>query len=320
MFRRRTSRVRKRRQVRELRAHVMSPRIFWFDFRRMTLQSIRWLGIFALLVLASWGAWRGVEAALFENDDFRLQRVVLNDNPAVDEERLLSVTGIDLSGSLFDCDPDVIRDRLLALPEIAGAKVMREFPGDLVIEIAVRRPDVWIACDGAGVEARDPASGLVVDANGLLFPCPRGTLESAAELPVIELRGEGPGVVAGEVLEHPDYQRAMRLMRVARKHLPEAPRWIESIRMHKSWGCRVSTRDGIEATFGHMDLDRQMKSLLAAVEHAREQGDRLATISLVPKRNLPVTFHNDRVPRAIVVPETEPETPRQSDLRELLDR
>ncbi|BCX47038.1 hypothetical protein HAHE_09460 [Haloferula helveola] len=324
MFKRRTSRVRQRRQVKVLRASVMSPRIFWHDFRRAVFSLIRYTLLAALIVAAGWGIWLGVQKGLLKNDEFRIQHLVLNDNPAIDEIRLLEVTGIDLSGSLFDCDPDKIRASLVALPEISNASVTREFPGDLVIRVKAREPFLWIACEQLGVPPRGRDRGLMIDRAGRLFPCPEGDFDSALDLPVMELRNGGEALVPGEKLVNTDFDRLLRLYRVAEEMLPEASGWIDSIRLHKDWGCVLTTRDGIEATFGHGDLERQMGDLLAAMEHAREKGDRIATIVLVGRRNQPVTFHEVAPPRAIPVEEAqlqpEPESAGQADLRQLLER
>ncbi|MCH7226964.1 cell division protein FtsQ/DivIB [Haloferula sp. A504] len=320
MFRRRTSKVRKRRQVRVLRASVMSPRIFWYDFRRAFASLFRFSLIAGLVVAAVWGVWRGIESGLLENEDFRLRQIVLNDNPAIDEIRLLEVTKIDLEGSLFDCDPDRIRAQLLALPEVASADVVREFPGELIVDVRIRKPYVWVACESAGIRSREVGSGLLVDRNGRLFPATAGMMTEAAALPVIHLRNNEGVLTPGERIDHPDFHRALRLLQVAERQVPEAMKWVESIELHKSWGCKLHTRDAIEATFGHDDLERQMTDFLSAVEHAREKGDRLATISLVGRRNLPVTFHSTAAPRAVVVPEPEPETTGDQDLRQIIER
>lgn len=302
-----------------LRASVMSPRIFWYDVRHALAVVCRVTFIAALLIAAGWGVWRGIEVGLLKNEDFRLRQITLNENPALDEIRLLEVTEIDLRGSLFDCDPDEIGSRLEALPEIAAAKVVREFPGDLRVDVTARKPYAWIACEAAGIQPRSPEGGLLVDRDGTLFPCTRGMAAAAELLPVLHLR-EAAGLVAGEPLEDPDYHRGLRLLQVAERHLPEAGRWIDSIRLHKAWGCKLLTRDGIEATFGHDELDRQMADFLAAVEHARAQGDRIATISLIGRRNHPVTFHSTSPPRAVVVPEEALEPAGDADLRKLLER
>lgn len=320
MFKRRTSKVRKRRQVRVLRARVMSPRIFWYDVRNALFSVFRFTLLAALVIAAGWGVWRGIEAGLLENEDFEIERVVLNDNPAIDEIRLLEITRIDLGGTLFDCDPDRIEKQLEALPEVASAKVVREFPGDLVVDVRVRQPYVWIACEGASIGSRDVGSGLLVDKHGRIFPARQGMMPVASQLPVIHVRNDDGSLVQGERITHPDYRRALRLLRVAERQLPEAGAWIESIELYKSWGCKLHTRDGIEATFGHDELERQMTDFLSAVEHARGKGDRIATISLVGRRNLPVTFHSTAPPRAVIVDEPQPEPTVDPDVRALLER
>lgn len=324
MFKRRTSKVRQRRQVKVLRASVMSPRIFWYDFRKALWSCFKFTLILALLGFAGWGVWRGVERGLLDNDEFRLQQIVLNENPALDEIRLLEITQIDLQGSLFDCDPSTIRKSLVALPEVAGAEVKRDFPGTLEVNVNIRKPFVWIASQAEGIGARDPRNGMLVDRSGRLFRCTRGMFEGAVRLPVIELREGGSPLVPGELIDHPDFARGLRLYSMALEIAPDAVDWVDTIRQHKAWGSKLITRDQIEATFGHEDIERQMADLLAAVGHARDKGDRIATIHLVGKRNLPVTFHAQAPPRAIPVPEPVqndiPPTPSEVDIDGLLNR
>ena len=324
MFKRRTSRVRQRRQVRVLRASVISPRIFWYDFRRALWSCTKLCFLLALLGVLGWGIWRGVERGLLDNEEFGLRQIVLNENPAMDEIRLLQVAEIDLQGSLFDCDPSEIRKSLMALPEVAGVEVKRNFPGTLEVNVNVRRPFVWVASDSVGIPGRDQARGMLVDRSGNLFHCTRGMFEQASRLPVIELREGGSPLEAGTVINHPDYARGLRLYQAALDVAPDAVEWVDVIRQHKAWGSKLVTRDRIEATFGHEDIERQMADLLAAVSHARDKGDKIATIHLVGKRNLPVTFHEKAAPKAIPVPEpgqvVVPSHPRHRDMDHLLNR
>lgn len=306
MFKRRTSRVRQRKQVRVLRANVMSPRIFWFDVRRMLGSLCRMVAMIAVIAAAGWGVWIGVRKGLIENEEFALRDLALNDNVAVDEARLVEVTGLDPTGSLFQCDVGKMRERLLALPEVETVKVRREFPGTLHVAVHPRRPVLWVAVPEQGIPARDPQDGLLVDADGLAFPCPPRLYEQASRLPVIELRPEGATIAAGKRVEHPDFLRGLRLYEAAKSALPDAPQWIDTIRQYKEWASQMVTRDGLEATFGHEEIETQMGDLVAAVEHARDQGQRIATIQLIGKRNLPVTLHEAEPPRAIPVEELPP--------------
>jgi len=298
----------------------MSPRIFWYDFRKVLWKCVRSAFILALIGVACWGVWRGVEEGLLENQEFRLSEIVLNENPAMDEIRLLEVGEIDLNGSLFDCDADEIQGKLETLPEVAAAIVKCNYPGTLEVTVVARKPFVWVASEVHGIPGRDLARGMLVDRSGYLFRCTRGLFPAASNLPVIELRDGGVPIEAGTVIDHPDFARGLRLYRTALKMAPDAGEWVDTIHQHKAWGSKLVTRDEVAATFGHENLNRQMDDFLAAVAHAREKGDRIATIHLIGKRNLPVTFHEVSPPRAIPVPEPVPETAAETDLNRLLNR
>ena len=302
--------------MRKLQANVMSPRIFLYDLRKAFGQLLRLLLVVAALGAAGWGAWLGLREGLFENPEFRLAKIELNANSAVDGPRLLEVAGIDPEGSLFDCDAAEIEARLEALPELTGARVTREFPGTLKVEVNARRPVVWVACESGGVPPRDPERGLLVDAAGLMFRCTPDLYPSAAELPVIEVRPGEAELEPGTILRHDDFTRGTRLLAIARKRVPGADRWVDTVRQAKAWCSEMLTRDEITAVFGHEDLERQMGDLLSAVEHARDRGQRIARIVLIPKRNLPVEFHEAGPPRAIPVDELEdPAGPGEAEPR-----
>ncbi|WP_353568543.1 cell division protein FtsQ/DivIB [Haloferula sargassicola] len=299
----------------------MSPRIFWFDFRRALVSGLRWI-LLASLALAGVGAlWLGFERGLLKNDEFRLRELTMNDNAALSEARLLQVTGIDLDGSVFDCNPREIREKLMSLPEVQSARVSRSFPGSLAIEITARQPVLWVACQEEGRLARDPASGLLVDRDGLLFPCTAAMWEEAEGLPVIELEKEPFPLEAGMKVEHESFLRGMRLLAEARSASPEADEWIDTIRQYKGWGSQLVTRGGTVATFGHRDLKRQMNDFLTACEHAAGTGRKIATIELVGRRNIPVTFQIEgQAPPAPEPPREIAPTRPVSDLQKLLER
>lgn len=337
MFKRKTSKVKNRHQVKILKANVMSPRIFWFDVRHAFAVLFKFVLWMAVLGALCWGLWLGVEKGLLKNPEFKIQQIELSENPAVDLVRLLNVTGIDPEGSLFDCDAGQIEESLRALPEVSAAEVKREYPGTLIVDVTVREPMLWVAKKSQGVMPRDLATGLVVDRSNVAFPCPRGRYEEAKALPVIELRQGGAPLKAGTKVDHPDFVRGMRLYSAAGSYTPDAKEWIDTIWQHKSWASRMTTREDTMVTFGHDDLERQMGDLLAAVQHANEKGARIATITLIGTRNLPVTYAEEPPPKAILVepaPEAripEVQTPDEStpvkvrpaidpDLNRLLDR
>ena len=64
-----------------------------------------------------------------------------------------------------------------------------------------------------------------------------------------------------------------------------------------------------------------MSDLRAALDHARERSQQIASIELIPERNIPVLLRGSGVPRAILV-EPAVSTPdrRSRDVQDLLNR
>lgn len=323
MFKRRTSKVQHRRQVVELQANVVSPRIIWFGIQKSFRKIVNLAMVLALIGAAVWGARYGLQHGLVENEKFRLQAIRLTQNPALDERRFAEISGVDLKGSLFDCDIDDINAKLLDLPEISGASAHREFPGTLVVNVAVRKPYVWVASATHGIPPRDPESGLLVDSSGFAFHCPPAMLAEALKLPVVEVGEGGEAPVAGQRVEHPEFDRLMRLYRTACDEIDGAPFWVSSLRQSRTWSLDLVSRDGMVATFGLGDHPRQMADLKAALEHAREQNQQIETIELIPEKNIPVALRGEGAPRAILIEDpvsvTAPDR-RSRDLQNLLNR
>lgn len=322
MFKKRTTKVRHSRQLIRLQANVVSPRIVWFTFLKTCRRFARLALLLALAGGAVWGIRSGIRHGLVENQEFRLQAIELTPNPAVDEHRVVEICGIDLTGSLFDCDATDYETRLRALPEVASASVRREFPGTLVAEVKAREPRVWVACPSQGIAERDPENGLVVDDAGIAFPCPPALKESASRLPVIVLGEGGEPLKPGHPVTHPEFDRLTALYETACKTIPGAPAWIYSLRQTRAWSLELASRDGTNASFGLGDHERQMHDLKAALEHARERSQQIASIELIPERNIPVVLRGSGVPRAILIQEPEPASPdrRSRDIRDLLNR
>ncbi|WP_193210636.1 cell division protein FtsQ/DivIB [Luteolibacter marinus] len=323
MLKRRTSKVQHRRQVKVLQANVVSPRIIWFGILKSCRKLVRFALVLGLIGAAVWGARYGIRHGLMENEKFRLQTIQLSPNPILDERAFAKLSGINLKGSLFDCDAADIEARLYALPEIAGASVRREFPGTLVVDVVPRKPRVWISSASHGIAPRDPGSGLLVDRLGYLFHCPAAMFEEASKLPVVELGEGGEVPVAGARIDHPEYERLMRLYKVACNEIESAPEWIDTLVQSRSWSLDLRSRDGTLATFGLGDHERQMKDLKAVLEDAREEGEVIESIELIPEKNIPVALRGESAPRAILIDEPEPVTApdrRARDLQNLLNR
>lgn len=326
-MRQRTSKTRRHRHhVKVLKSEVMSPRIAWFNF----LDFLRSLGkialILALLLAAAYGIRAAIEHTFHRNPDFQLKAINLNPNDVLDEAELVELLEINLAANIFDFDVDALEAKLLEQPAIASARVGRNLPGTLDFQITTRKPAAWIACPEKGFPARRSVDSLLVDHDGFAYYCPPGQEEVSQPLPILALSHDNEHPIqAGKPLTHPQYKQILRLLKTFVSQCPDGLPMVESISQANEWSLELKTRGGTIATFGLGDHDRQITYLGRALDHAQRKGYEIATINLIPRRNVPITVNaNTAPPRAITVDlEALEETPARSqdkDLRTLLNR
>lgn len=326
-MRKKTSKARRHRhQVKVLKSEVMSPRIAWFtalSFLKLLAKVSTAIGI--LLVIA-YGIRQAVEHTFHRNPDFRLQAISLNRNNVLNEAALVEQLGINLSGNIFDFEVESLEGQLLAIPAISSAKVRRNLPGTLEFEISTRKPVAWIACPKEGYPLARVQNSLLVDHDGFTYPCPDGQLADCQALPVLILAPDNEHAIApGITLNHPQYKHSLHLLNAITAKCPEETPSIQSISQENEWSMRLTTTSGTVAIFGLGDHARQLDYFTRALIHARSNGYQIATINLIPKRNVPITVLRDvDPPRAIPVAEeilTPTSESRQTeDLRGILNR
>lgn len=305
----------------------MSPRIAWFNCLSVLKLAGKIAIAIGLLLGAAYGIRQAIEQTFHQNPDFRLQAIQLNENDVLDESDLVDQLGIDLSSNIFDFNVTYLENELLKIPAISTAEVKRELPGTLNFHLTTRKPIAWVACPEENFAASRVSGGLLVDHTGYLFPCPPRLVQTSAHLPILLLTPEENfPIQAGRIIEHPQYKHCLHLLTAILAHNPESLSSVSSISQKNEWSLNLSTRSGIEATFGLGDHKRQLDNLQAALHHSEKKGYQIETINLIPKRNVPITVREDNLPpRAIPVAENTPTpAPRENrqaqDLHSLLNR
>ena len=326
MLKRHTSKPRRTQRANVLEVRVMSPRIAWFSFLKLAGTLTKFTCIIAVLAGMSWGVWQGIQRAFYKNPDFRLQVIDLNQNSVIDEADLAEITGIDITDSIFNINIDQVVAKLKARPEIADARAERHLPGTLVVRVVPRAPRAWLSCPSSGLTETHRVGSMLVDYDGIAYPCPKLQLDYAANLPVIQLPGsEANSIKEGQAVNKPELRHCFHLLEAASKADPESIHWIDSVRQANAWSLELVTRQGTIATFGLGDHDRQIATLQASISHASEGGYSIGTINLIPKYNIPITVRNEpTAPRAIPLSEPSPgdvsKDRRARDLSSLLNR
>lgn len=325
-MKRKTTRHHRKSHQSVLHARVITKRTVWFGFLKLTGQFVRLAIVLTLVAAAGWGIWRGIQHAFYQNPDFVLRIIDLNENPTIDEIGVAETAGIDLSAenNLFQIDTAEVARKLKNLPEISDAHVERRPPSTLFVRVTPRTPAAWITSSADSKSQARKSGGMLVDHTGIAFPCPPQWIDSLVSLPVIELTTDRP-LTCGQKIELPELAHCFELLDAARDADPESLRWIDSIRRANSWSLLVKTRQGTTATFGLGDHARQFNSLRAALDHAGDQGYTIDTINLIPKYNIPITVRDEAsppkaTPVSSATPPDQGGNRRSHDLNKILNR
>lgn len=291
MPRRKTSRIVPQNRSVILRASIYSPRIVWFRTIRFFSFLTKWGFISALLVGACYAVWDYGKKNFLENPNYELKVIKLSPNNAFDEANIVELAEIPLNESIFGISLTKVEEKLRARPEVTSVVVRRELPATISIDLTVRQPFAWVECRAKGMQARSREEGYLIDRDGYLYPCPPLQYDAAVVLPVIMVAAEEASLlVPGQCVESKTMKRALRLLTLAEKAVKTDVPWIDSVQPYQPWAMKVWTRDGIEAIFGLEDHQLQLENLLVSMKHAQAKGLQIASINLIPERNLPVTL------------------------------
>ncbi len=323
MIKRRTTKPRRRPRPQVLEVRVMSPRIAWFGFLRLFGRFARFAVILALIAGAGWGTWQGIQKALYQNEDFRLQSIDLNQNSAINEQGVVETAQINLTANIFEINIKEVEAKLRKNSGIADVKVERHLPGKLVVRVTPRVPKAWIAAPEQDLAETRQIGATLVDENSVAYACPAFQFEKAKDLPVIQILSSN--IPLGEKISRPELDRCLMLLESAVEADFKSIQWIESLKQVNQWSIELASKDGTVATFGLGDHARQMRHLYSAIHHSTEKGYEIETINLIPKHNVPITLKQGSAPpRKIEATQPRPQETRENrrarDMKKLLNQ
>ena len=119
------------------------PREWLSRTRRSLLAAVCGISLSASLWYGLPGALHVVKAQRY----FALTSVEVNGNRRITRGEVLQWAGVNEPASVWDVAPDLVRWRLQSHPWVRAARVQREFPNRLNIEIEERRPVAIVRLD-----------------------------------------------------------------------------------------------------------------------------------------------------------------------------
>ncbi|MGC6427364.1 MAG: cell division protein FtsQ/DivIB [Akkermansiaceae bacterium] len=279
-----------------LELRVSSPRILFCDAIKFTGKLLRFSVLAVVVVILGVLMRIGYQKVFIENEDFVLQEMLISsvDDKAlnfVNQTRVIQATGINPEASIFAFDVDEVEASLSELPEVSYASVSRRLPGTLKIEIRERVPVAWLACPSLGIGERDPQSGLLASADGEAFLCDTQALaDYAAHLPVVFAeRLPEEAIAPGRKINHEGLTYALEMAQNADALLDgsDLPDWVM---VRDELTLEMQTVGGTRCTLSYFDQQDQLARFRKISRSAQASGRRLATINLIPKRYVPVTY------------------------------
>ena len=297
--------VRQGGDLQRLHIKVSSPRIVMYQVMRGMSKGLKYFICLVLLGSAVYGGYRGVERLFLKNEKYDLREIDLQTNGYLDHTRVVDLAGIDLNATIFAVNIEGVRDSLSALPEVVHCEVERRLPGTLKIKIQERVPVAWIQCEPVGFLGCQP-DGVLIDENGITFPCEGGLWQASKDLPVIIIRtAKSENFVHGSKAEHIDLTRALHLMKTV-SEADVREEWLaRQIELINDYSMELVCNDGSRAVFGMYDHVRQVEDFITIHEHClaeniksggAEGKHEIKQMNLMPKMNIPVEFEKQTAP------------------------
>ena len=296
---RRLSNVRQRRQQHLLDVKVRS--------RRATQHQVRSaMGVLWKMVLVAGlctGGYVGVREAaarlFFANPDYQVKTIELQTDGTLQREEMLKTADLHEGENIFSVNLAQIRDRLQQLPQADEVEVVRKLPNEINIRIVERRPVAWITSE---TEITDPFASdaaFLVGRRGVLMK-QKKLLPEYLRLPLI-LGCKTESLEQGKVIESPEAQTALELLRLTESSLLQTRFQIREIDISRSYYLLVTDKSHSRVMFALNDLEDQLRRLQVFLDYCDKTKQELETVNLVPQRNIPVTFTS---PAASVINDT----------------
>lgn len=244
--------------------------------------------LLTLLTVSALVRW-AYRQAFYENSEFRLNRFVVQTDGVLSEADVANAARVELGMNLMTIDLKSVRERLAELPMVTSVEVNRELPDRLEVKIEERVPLAWLSCPPHGVRPRNTARGFLIDEHGEVFRCQK-LLKRFLDLPVIETY-HLPKPSEGAQMNSEEVKEAIRLVKESNRLFANDGLEVAEVRIRNAYSltCRYNTQ--MEVTFGLKQLDRGLQDLRWIVTHAHSAGQQLATVNVMPSRNIPVTFY-----------------------------
>ena len=296
---RRLSNTRQRRQQHLLDVKVRSRKATQHQVRSAMGVLWKMLLLAGLCTGGYVGAREAAARLFFANPDYQVKSIELQTDGTLQREEVLKAADLHEGENIFSVNLAQIRDRIQQLPQADEVEVVRKLPNEIDLRIVERRPVAWITSE---TEITDPFASdaaFLVGQRGVLMK-QKKLLPEYLGLPLI-LGCTSESLEPGKVIESPEAQTALELLRLTESSLLQTRFQIREVDISKSYYLLVTDKNHSRVMFALNDLQDQLRRLQVFLDYCDKTRQELETLNLVPQRNIPVTFTS---PAASVINDT----------------
>ncbi len=284
----RVSNVRQRRQQHLLDVKVRSRSASQHRNRRVLVVISKGALIIALCLGIYAGGRLMARRFFFDNPDYSLSTIDIQTDGTLQRDQILHTADLREGENVFRINLSDVHDRLQQLPQVDEVQVVRKLPAEIDIKLTERKPIAWITSER---DIADPFSSdvaFLVDARGVLMK-EKKLLPEYLGLPLIS-GCTSESLEPGKTVESYEAKAALQLLRMSTRSFMQTRFQIREIDLSKGYCLSVTDKNRTRAAFAFDDLDAQLQRLEQLLVYADDSKQEIATVNLLVKRNIPVTF------------------------------
>jgi cell division septal protein FtsQ len=241
------------------------------------------------------GVYRGIDYFLFENPSFQVNEISYSSDGSLGKDRVLDCLGLRTGENILRLDLEAMRQKILSeIPRAREVNIIRDLPDRLSFEIQERFAVAWLGNTARLQSPQRCRGGLLVGSDGMVMRCEM--LEPGYEdFPVI-FPEEKITILPGNMIESVALTKGLEIVLSCASFLKKSPVNLQSLRVTSAYSLVGYLNTGTEVIFGLEDINRQVSNLKVLLDEGTRRGEALATVNLLPKKNIPVRFTELGVP------------------------
>ena len=248
------------------------------------------VGIMTVLIVLAVGVHLGLGFAasrlLFDNDHYKLRKIVIEPEGHFYERTIRQAAGLELGRNLWTLNLPEITHNLEKLSYVSSAQVKRQFPDKVSIYITERQPVVKIVGINSDLGTREV---FYLDRDCMVLK-PR----DGEPVPLPEVIGlTNAELQPGTQIDEQTLRRALEILdAIDRTEELRTSISIRTIDLSQPLSITMTTTRDLAITFRLDYIDQQMGRLQQIFERFVDKDQRtLRTVDLTPNYNVPITFY-----------------------------